>query len=403
MLGGQPKMVAPLVALNALTQGTGPTVHVAPDTSDNKLGVLHEDCMRDGHCLVVGLGDDSEVVLAPVQTHKGDGAHALFWGYCILRGVVSCGSLLFENGGQLPAVFDLDETLVLANSGHNLGQRLEAASRQMQDLHDQLECCTVKEEREKLQAQIAAVEHEQVLLREDHQMVQSYAESNKVEVNGQVYHAREETVESGNGVTSRPIIRIPEAGLVLTRIDSSKPETSMVIRIRPGWENLRAYLSGQMENKRQKWKVFVCTAAEREYAHEAWRLLDTAGDLIPAAERPSRIFSGARKKSLMHTLKLGPFSPEPLPAHCVSGMNIAPLVEGVSEMPLALIIDDRLDVWDRRNRSQIVQVTPYLHYKSHKSSEKIPKYDANELLRVKYIFQSLRADLYFSLCEVRKL
>ena len=38
-----------------------------------------------------------------------------------------------------------------------------------------------------------------------------------------------------------------------------------------------------------KFKVYVCTTADAGYAHEAWRLLDEEGWLIPPAERAKRI------------------------------------------------------------------------------------------------------------------
>ncbi len=41
---------------------------------------------------------------------------------------------------------------------------------------------------------------------------------------------------------TRPVIRLPERGAVLTRISPDRRETSMIMRPRPGWEDLRAYL-----------------------------------------------------------------------------------------------------------------------------------------------------------------
>ena len=84
---------------------------------------------------------------------------------------------------------------------------------------------------------------------------------------------------------------------------------------------------------RQKFEVYVCTAAEREYALEAWRVLDPHARLIPAELRPLRIMCvpAGRKKALAGVLGLGgpPLRPPSLPC---------------SAMPLAVIIDDRLDV-----------------------------------------------------------
>lgn len=46
---------------------------------------------------------------------------------------------------------------------------------------------------------------------------------------------------------ARPVIRLPELGLVFTRIDAERRETSMIMHIRPGWSSLRAYLRPQTD------------------------------------------------------------------------------------------------------------------------------------------------------------
>ena len=54
--------------------------------------------------------------------------------------------------------------------------------------------------------------------------------------------ARYESAQLDNGVPlQRPVVRLP-GGVVLTRIDPLRPETSMIMRIRPGWEELQSYL-----------------------------------------------------------------------------------------------------------------------------------------------------------------
>ena len=45
--------------------------------------------------------------------------------------------------------------------------------------------------------------------------------------------------------TSRPVIRCMDRGFILTRIDPAQKETSMLVRIRPGWDDLRAQILGQ--------------------------------------------------------------------------------------------------------------------------------------------------------------
>lgn len=50
--------------------------------------------------------------------------------------------------------------------------------------------------------------------------------------------------------------------------------------------------------------MYVCTAAERQYALEVWRLLDVRANIIPLDQRQQRIVnvSGGRKKTLLHSL-----------------------------------------------------------------------------------------------------
>ena len=54
---------------------------------------------------------------------------------------------------------------------------------------------------------------------------------------------RYETAKGDNGVVfQRPVIRLP-GGVVLTRIDPAQKDTSMIMRIQPGWDALRAFLA----------------------------------------------------------------------------------------------------------------------------------------------------------------
>ena len=59
---------------------------------------------------------------------------------------------------------------------------------------------------------------------------------------------RYETAKVDNGVVlSRPVIRLH--GVVLTRIDPAQRDTSMIMRIRPGWDALRAFLAPDSTRK----------------------------------------------------------------------------------------------------------------------------------------------------------
>lgn len=61
-------------------------------------------------------------------------------------------------------------------------------------------------------------------------------------------HSMEEVKPEGGGPPfNRPVVRLPELGLVFTRIAAERRETSMIMHIRPGWPGLRDYLRPQMD------------------------------------------------------------------------------------------------------------------------------------------------------------
>ena len=63
-------------------------------------------------------------------------------------------------------------------------------------------------------------------------------------------------------------------------------DTSVLVRLRPAWEELRSYLTAR---GRKRFEVYVCTMAEKDYALEMWRLLDPDSSLINAMQLLDRI------------------------------------------------------------------------------------------------------------------
>ena len=212
----------------------------------------------------------------------------------------------------------------------------------------------------------------------------------------------------------RPVIEVP--GRILTRINPHKVETTMIMHIRPGWEDLRNFIRGSpaenggyasststcfmqrysaerdshesygkstvlvlhfasmgsmhsrgsclkgigiepqvevlgrnaapcysmqqhravlscgsvMCRWRPRFNVYVCTAADREYALEVWRLLDPEAELIPFSLRMTHFKAGMQRKDINTVLSL-----RADPAH-LNALRTA--------MPLAVVLDDRLDV-----------------------------------------------------------
>lgn len=44
--------------------------------------------------------------------------------------------------------------------------------------------------------------------------------------------------EDGGKPLARPVVRIPELGLVFSRIVANLPHTSLIMHVRPGWDAL---------------------------------------------------------------------------------------------------------------------------------------------------------------------
>lgn len=63
-------------------------------------------------------------------------------------------------------------------------------------------------------------------------------------------------------------------------------DTSVLVRLRPAWDELRTYLTAR---GRRRFEVYVCTMAERDYALEIWRLLDPGSHLINAKQLMDRV------------------------------------------------------------------------------------------------------------------
>ena len=80
---------------------------------------------------------------------------------------------------------------------------------------------------------------------------------------------------------------------------------------------------------RPRFTVYVCTAAEREYALEVWRLLDPEAELIPYELRKMHFTAGMLKKDIASVLRL-----RADPAH----LNLLR-----TAMPLAVVLDDRIE------------------------------------------------------------
>ncbi|KAI4371084.1 hypothetical protein MLD38_019355 [Melastoma candidum] len=129
----------------------------------------------------------------------------------------------------------------------------------------------------------------------------------------QVMKAQHETVPAlsdNHPPLVRPLIHLPEKNIILTRINPGIRDTSVLVRLRPAWEDMQSYLTARGW---KRFEVYLCTMTERDYALEMWRLLDPESNLI------------GLRKSLFDVFQDGTCHPK-----------------------MALVVDDRLKVWDEK-------------------------------------------------------
>ncbi|XP_062096634.1 RNA polymerase II C-terminal domain phosphatase-like 1 [Humulus lupulus] len=294
-------------------------------SQDSPLFLLHSSCVMENKTAVMPLAGE-ELHLVAMYSRKNDKQYPCFWGFNVALGLYnSCLGML--NLRCLGIVFDLDETLIVANTMRSFEDRIEALQRKI----------TSESDPQRLSGMVAEVRRYQ----DDKAILKQYAENDQVVDNGRVIKIQSEAVPalSGNHQTIvRPLIRLNEKNIILTRINPQIRDTSVLVRLRPAWEDLRSYLTAR---GRKRFEVYVCTMAERDYALEMWRLLDPESNLINSKELLDRIVcvkSGLRK-SLFNVFQNGLCHPK-----------------------MALVIDDRLKVWDERDQPRVHVVPAFAPY-----------------------------------------
>ncbi|KAK9714705.1 hypothetical protein RND81_06G113800 [Saponaria officinalis] len=240
----------------------------------------------------------------------------------------------------LGIVFDLDETLIVANTLRSFEDRIEALQRKL----------SVEIDSQRIAGMMAEVKRYQ----DDKAILKQYAETDQVVDNGKVHKIQAEVVPalSDNHQTIvRPLIRLQDKNIVLTRINPQIRDTSVLVRLRPAWEELRSYLTAR---GRKRFEVYVCTMAERDYALEMWRLLDPDSNLINTTEVLDRIVcvKSGSKKSLFDVFH-----------------------DGICHPKMGLVIDDRLKVWDEKDQPRVHVVPAFAPYYS-------PQAEANNTIPV---------------------
>ncbi|KAG9134140.1 hypothetical protein Leryth_004836 [Lithospermum erythrorhizon] len=336
---------------------------------------LHASCFYELKTAVVVRGNEEVHLVAMPSKQK---KFPCFWCYSVPSGLYeACLGML--NMRCLAIVFDLDETLIVANTMKSFEDRIEALRGWIQRETDPI--------------RITGMSAEMKRYMDDRALLKQYTESDCVLDGGKVYKVQEEEVtptSDGCERVIRPVIRFPEKNVVLTRINPELKEhicaveenygahshllflllynpwgvaqafllkcrggalgsqqvvscnlirdTSVLVRLRPAWEDLRSYL---IAKGRRRFEVYVCTMAERDYALEIWRLLDPGANLISLKQLPERVVcvkSGDRK-SLCTVFQGGNCHPK-----------------------MAMVIDDRLKVWDDKDQPCVHVVPPFTPY-----------------------------------------
>lgn len=291
-----------------------------------ELEMMHSTCLKELKTAVVQLPGGMELHLAAMIANRKQ--RPCFWGFLMTSGLyASCLNML--NLRCLALVFDLDETLIVANTMRSFEDRIDA-------LGSKLKGETDSQKASGMSAELKRYIQDRALLRQ-------YVDDDRVWDNTaeKLVNAQVEVVPSaidGGIPLMRPVVRLQDRNMVFTRINPNIRDTSVLVRLRPAWEELRNYLTAR---GRKRFEVFVCTMSEKEYALEMWRLLDPDSQLLTAKEMIDRVVcvkSGSRK-SLTNMFASGNCHPK-----------------------MAMVIDDRLKVWEDRDQSQVHVVPAFAPY-----------------------------------------
>ncbi|KFK24628.1 hypothetical protein AALP_AA8G004100 [Arabis alpina] len=284
---------------------------------------LHAVCFHELKTAVVLLGEEEiHLVAMPSKEKK----FPCFWCFSVPLGLYdSCLRML--NTRCLSIVFDLDETLIVANT--------------MKSFEDRIEALKAWISRESDPARINGMSAELKRYMDDRMLLKQYIDNDCAYDNGVLFKAQPEEVRpTSDGLEKvyRPVIRLPEKNTVLTRINPEIRDTSVLVKLRPAWEDLRSYLTAKT---RKRFEVYVCTMAERDYALEMWRLLDPEAHLISLRELRDRIVcvKSDAKKSLLNVFN-----------------------GGICHPKMAMVVDDRIKVWEEKDQPRVHVVPAYLPY-----------------------------------------
>lgn len=155
---------------------------------------------------VVSLSSE-ELHLVAMPSRKNDGRCLCFWGFKVAFGLYNSG-LVMLNLRCLGIVFDLDETLIVANTMRSFEDRIEALQRKLNSEADP--------------QRISGILSEVKRYQEDKIILKQYAENDQVVDNGKVIKSQSEVVPAlaaNYQSIVRPLIRLQDKNIILTRIN----------------------------------------------------------------------------------------------------------------------------------------------------------------------------------------
>lgn len=135
--------------------------------------------------------------------------NACFWGFNVPSRLYD-SSLSMLNLRCLGIVFDLDETLLVANTMRSFEDRIEALQRKMTNEIDPQRAAGMLTEIKRYQ--------------DDKSILKQYAENDQVVENGKVFKVQSEVVpplSDNHQLITRPVIRLQEKNIILTRVNPS--------------------------------------------------------------------------------------------------------------------------------------------------------------------------------------
>ncbi|KQJ81442.2 RNA polymerase II C-terminal domain phosphatase-like 2 [Brachypodium distachyon] len=291
------------------------------------LHALHSACLNQRMTAVVDVARGKEELHLVAMKSCKNATPCGFWCWSVPRGLYAA-NLRMLDGRRLAVVLDLDETLVASNNMSTFEHRMDK-------LKGWLLECNVNDA-----SNMKAISDELCRTSNDMDLLVDFADKGAIVIDNQEVISRGEEVRlrapAGHIKGIRPVIRdVPSRNnVVLTCINPQVPETSVFVNIRPGWDDLRTYLSG-IEHL---FEVYVCTMGGIDYAHEVWRLLDPEAGLISPEEISQRIISAKSdsKKSLQRVFQ-----------------------ESLCHPIMAVVIDDRSEVWDDKDKQRVIEIRAY--------------------------------------------